>query len=55
MDAWFARRQEADPQGDYFLENLAISRVINHWQSMDMEGLILMDQDTVLAITIGSR
>lgn len=55
VDAWFARRQEADPQGDFFLEKLAISRVISHWQAMDMEGLILMDQDAVLAVTIGSR
>ena len=55
VDAWFAHRQETDPQGDFFLENLAISRVISHWPSMDMEGLMLTDQGQILAITVGSR
>lgn len=52
---WFSRRRENDPQGDYFLENLAMARAFNHFDDLDMEGIALMDDSKVLAITMGSR
>lgn len=55
VDNWFSRRRKSDPQGDYLLENLAMTRAFNHWQELDMEGIVLMDHDEILAITMGSR
>ena len=52
---WFARRRESDPTGDYLLENLAMARAFNHYDELDMEGMILMDGGEILAITMGSR
>lgn len=52
---WFRRRLESDPQGDYLLENLAMARTFNHCGEIGMEGIALMDGDTILAITMGSR
>lgn len=51
---WFARRRETDPEGDYWLENLAMARAFNHWEEIGMEGIVLMDGDSILAITLGS-
>lgn len=55
VDGWFAHRQKNDPHGDYFLENLAISRALKHWSLLDMEGIALMDKGGILAVTMGSR
>ena len=55
IESWYARRREADPNGDYLLESVALARLFNHCGELDMEGLVLMDGDEILAITIGSR
>ncbi len=54
-EGWYARRRETDPQGDYLLENLAMARAFNHWDELGIEGLVLMDQGQILAITMASR
>jgi len=55
VEGWYARRREADPQGDYLLENLAIARAFNHCGELGMEGIMLADDGKVLALTMGSR
>lgn len=55
VEGWFARRREADPHGDYLLENLAIARAFNHCGEIGMEGIVLMDKGEILALSMGSR
>ena len=55
VERWFARRQAEDPLGDYFFERLALSRAFNHWRNLGMEGIVLMDDGEILAVTMGSR
>lgn len=55
VENWFARRQESDPLGDYFLENLALNRAFLHWEALDLEGIVLMNNGKILAVSIGSR
>lgn len=55
IEAWYARRREEDPLGDYLMESVAIARMFNHCGELDMEGLVLMDGDEILALTVGSR
>ena len=55
VNEWFDRRRENDPQGDYLLETLAMARAFNHWEELDMEGIVLMDNNEILAMTMGSR
>ena len=55
VENWFARRQESDPLGDYFLENLALNRAFLHWETLELEGIVLMNGGKILAVSIGSR
>lgn len=55
VENWFAHRRETDPQGDYLLENLALARAFNHCGELGMEGMLLMDGDEILALTMGSQ
>lgn len=55
VESWYTRRRESDPMGDYMLESVALARLFNHCGELDMEGLVLMDGDEILAITLGSR
>lgn len=55
VEGWFARRRETDPQGDYLLENLAMARAFNHFDEIGLEGIVLMDQGEILAVSMGSR
>ena len=55
VEGWYSRRREADPDGDYLLESVALARLFNHCGELDMEGLVLMDGEEILAITMGSR
>ena len=51
---WYKARQESDPQGNYELEKVALSRLFAHFDTLKPEGLVLYDEDTVLAFTVGS-
>ena len=54
LDRWYKLRLEADPSADFYMEQVAISKALRHWQELDMEGLVLMDGDEILAMTMGS-
>ena len=51
---WYEVRLTENPHGDYLMEQAAIDKLLRHWQELDMEGLILRDGDTALAVTMGS-
>lgn len=55
VDAWYTHRRETDPHGDYLLENIAIARAFNHFSELGLEGIALMDDGEILAMTMGSR
>ncbi len=55
LEAWFANRREKDPQGDYHMEKAAISRALSHREELQLEGIALMEENRVLAMTLGSR
>ena len=52
---WYETRQKTDPDGDYLLESLAMEKVFSHYEPLGMEGLILLDGEEILAMTMGSR
>ncbi len=53
--SWYETRLREDPQGDYHMEQVALKKALEHFQALEMEGLVLLDGDTVLAVTLGSR
>lgn len=55
VEQWYLSRQEMDPQGDYLLERIAITRAFRHYRELGMEGLVLLEEDRILAVTMGSR
>ena len=55
VDTWYARREETDPTGDYMLEKRALCRAFRHFEELSMEGLVLMEDGEILAMTMGSR
>lgn len=55
LQRWYKQRLEADPEGDFYMEQVAISRAMRHYEELDMEGLVLMDGDEILAMSMGSH
>ena len=55
VNDWYVSRRKADPDGDYLLESLAMAKAFRHFDELNMEGLVLLDGDQVLAVTMGSR
>lgn len=52
---WYEERTSIDPNGDYHLEKIALERAFAHYGEMDMEGVVLMEQGSIMAFAMGSR
>ena len=55
VNDWFINRMREDPDGDYWLENIALTRAFQHYERLGMDGILLLDGRQVLAVTMGSR
>ena len=55
VNDWYRIRMREDPAGDYMLENIALARAFRHYQGLEMEGAVLLDDGAVIAVTMGSR
>ncbi len=55
VDTWYAIRLEQQPHGDYHMEKAAIYKALNQWQALGLEGLILTEDEKIIAMTVGSR
>lgn len=52
---WYRKREETDPMGNYVLEKVALERAFAYYHDLELEGLVLLDGDRVLAFTMASR
>ncbi len=52
---WYRRKMEADPESDFHLEHLALSRALADPEKLGMEGLALYVGGKMVAFTLGSR
>lgn len=55
LERWYKARLEADPSADFYMEQIAISKALRHREELDLEGLVLMDGEEILAMTLGSH
>lgn len=55
LNDWFLRRMDEDPHGNYLLENIALARACQNYTQLGMDGIMLMDEGKVLAVTMASR
>ena len=55
LQQWYAHRQELDPNMDFHLEKHALDRAFAFQTQLEMEGIVILEQDRVLAFAMGSR
>ena len=55
INDWFTTRLREDPDGDYMLENIALAKACRCYDELGMDGIMLMEGNQVLAVTMGSR
>lgn len=55
VEQWYENRLQEDPQGDYYMERVALKKALDHYEALGMEGLVLLDGSQILAVTMGSR
>ena len=53
-EQWYSVRQAHDLQGNYDLEKTALCRLFAHFDTLQLEGLVLYDAEEVIAFTVGS-
>ncbi len=53
--AWYAMRQQQDPDADFHLEKIALERAFAGFETLQLEGLLLRIDGAVTAFTMGSR
>ena len=54
VSAWYAARLSDDPNNDYHLEKQALRRAFCHMDELGLEGITLVEDGKILAMTMGS-
>lgn len=54
LDRWYRTKLEADPTADFQMEQAAIYKAMRCREALCMEGLVLLDGNEILAMTMGS-
>ena len=54
LDTWYDQRLSADPYADFHMERSALKKALQYRKELGMEGLVLMDEGKLLAMTMGS-
>ena len=52
---WYRQRLQTDPHQDFVLETVALEKAIRYFRELEMEGLALVENGRMLAMTMGSR
>ena len=55
VNEWYRIRMKEDPETDYLLENVAMARAFQNYTALGFEGIALVDDGKVLAMTMGTR
>lgn len=55
IDAWYRERIEENPYADYKMEQAAIAKAFSHYSELAMEGIMIIQNGEVLAVTMGSH
>ncbi|MBE6662656.1 MAG: DUF2156 domain-containing protein [Ruminococcaceae bacterium] len=52
---WYQTRLAEDPNSDFHFEREALQKALLDYRALDMEGLVLLDGEEILAFTLASR
>ena len=54
-ERWYEARIAEDPTTDYLMERAALNKALRCYKELELEGLVLLSGEDVLAFTLGSR
>lgn len=54
IEQWYTDRLAENPESDFHMERVALDKALRHFEELDMKGLMLVDGERVLAVTLGS-
>lgn len=52
---WYTIKEQENPEIDFLMERTAINKALKHYDALEMDGLVLMNDDKILGITMGSQ
>lgn len=55
LNQWYQMKLEDTPDGDYHNEQAALEKALTYYKELEMEGLILKEDDTILGFTLGRQ
>lgn len=55
LHTWYEARLQENPENDYQMEQVSLEKALVHYQELGMEGLVLLNGEEVLAVTLGSK
>ena len=54
LTQWYQNRRTPETQDAYHMEQVALRRAFEKWEELALEGVALMENDRILAMTVGS-
>lgn len=55
VNDWYNEKMLENPDGDFRMEQTALENALRYFHELDMVGLVLLEGEKVLAVTLGSR
>jgi len=55
VNQWYEKKLEDNPDADFTMEQIAIEKALKHFKELGMDGIILLNGETILAMTMGSH
>jgi hypothetical protein len=55
LDDWYESKRMQNPKADFTMERQALYRAFEDYEKLEMEGMVLLYEDEVLAFTMASR
>ncbi len=52
---WYESKLSENPDSDFHMERIALNKALKHFEELEMEGLLLLNEGKVFAITLGSK
>ncbi len=53
-EAWYKSRRTPETQDEFHMEQVALRRAFDKWKELDLQGMVLMENGQILAMTVGS-
>ncbi len=54
-ESWYDAKLAENPDSDFHMERVALNKALKHFEELEMEGLLLLNEGSIFALTLGSR